>query len=105
MARRAGTPTARLRIIEYDRIQIFERRIEQRELTTLDAGQKDQAACLIFHQTAQHSALVERKLVVFYTHVSEKYYIVFGECLERARELLDVILITAADFVEARVKQ
>src|SRR4051794_12855 len=104
MAGSAGAPSAGLRVIEHDGIQVLEWRIEQRELAALDARQKDEAAGLIFNEAAQHAAFVERELIILHANVAQEDHIIFGQRLEGAREFLNVVLVPTAGFVEARME-
>ncbi len=49
--------------------------------------------------------MLDGELAVFDAHVAEEHDVVLGELVERAGKLLDVVLVAAADLVEARMEQ
>ena len=73
-------------VVEHDRIEVFQRRFEQRELPPLHAGHEDQAAGLMLDQPAQQAALLERELAVVEADVAQEHHVVLGEFFERAWE-------------------
>jgi hypothetical protein len=94
---------SRLVLIENDGDQVREFGIEQRELVSLGAGQKDDTGGLVLHEAADEGALFLGELVVSDADIAEEDDVVFREFLEFLGKLLDVIL--AAAGAELRVEE
>ena len=102
---RARAPAAGLGGVEHDRAEVAQLGVEQRELPPLHARHEDQAAGLILHQALEQPALLGGQLAVVEADVAQKHDVVLRQLVEPGGELLDVVLVAAADLAQPRMEE
>ena len=98
------SPPAELAFIHHHRVEVGQGCVEKRELATLWTWHEHQSARLMLDQTLEPPALFGGELIVVATDVAQKHDIELRQFIQTGGELLDVILGTATDLVQTRMK-